>query len=135
MLIDTNIIIRYLVEDTTTIDKKFAGVFPFFNRVETAEVTVDCPDLVLFEAFFVLTSYYKVPPAQAAASLLELTSFRGLRLRDKETIRKCLRILTKQNIDLVDAYLLAYAKKRGDVGIYSFDADLKKLGLELISVC
>ncbi|MDF7801881.1 hypothetical protein P4C99_20560 [Pontiellaceae bacterium B1224] len=65
-LIDTNVIIRYLVEDPETIKPKFKGVYSFFEKVERGETKVLLPELVLFEAFFVLTSFYEVPTTKAA---------------------------------------------------------------------
>ena len=38
------------------------------------------------------------------------------------------------DLDLVDAYILAYADTRGIDGVYSFDADLKKKGLRVLKV-
>ena len=70
--IDTNVIIRYLVEIPDSISKKFKGVFPFFNRVETGEVKVELTELVLFESFFVLTRVYEIPVAEASETLSKL---------------------------------------------------------------
>jgi hypothetical protein len=56
--IDTNVLIRYLVDTPETAAPRFQGVFPFFIALECGEINVFLPDLVLFQAFFVLTSYY-----------------------------------------------------------------------------
>ena len=40
---------------------------------------------------------------------------------DKTLILSCLEILQTGKIDLVDAYLLAFSKKKGIKGVYSFD--------------
>jgi hypothetical protein len=39
--IDTNVIIRFLVETPNTIHKKFSGVFSFFKKVETGEIKIE----------------------------------------------------------------------------------------------
>ena len=46
----------------------------------------------------------------------------------------CFKILQEKNIDLVDAYLIASSKEKGIKGIYSFDKDLMKNGLQLLEV-
>ena len=64
--IDTNVILRYLVEDPESIDPKFSGVYSFFDKLETGRLTVHLPDLVLFQTYFVLTSFYNVQIGRAS---------------------------------------------------------------------
>jgi predicted nucleic acid-binding protein len=133
-LLDTNVIVRYLVETPDSIPSRFQGVFPFFEKVERGEVRVHLPSLVLFQAFFVLTSYYQVPPAEAAEKLDALLSFKGMTIPEKAVIQNSLRLLKEKKLDLIDAYIAAYSRVRGLKGVYSFDSGLKALGLELLPV-
>lgn len=133
-LIDTNVIVRYLVEDPGQVQEKFRGVFSFFPRLELGEIVVELPELVLFEVFFVLTKLYHVPPKEAAHQLEDLISFKGIGMRDKSVVKGCLRILQKKAIGLVDAYLLASTRQKGGDAVYSFDQDLAKQGLRLLEV-
>lgn len=132
--IDTNVIIRYLVENPGSIQKKFKGVFPFFKRVETGEVKVELTELVLFESFFVLTRLYEIPTVEASEALSKLTQFKGINLPSKKTMLSCLQIIQDKRIDLVDAYLMAVSKEKGIKNIYSFDKDLAKTGLKLLEI-
>jgi predicted nucleic acid-binding protein len=43
-------------------------------------------------------------------------------------------LLKKKKIDLVDAYILALSSQKGIKTVYSFDNDLKKNGLDLLTV-
>ena len=122
--IDTNVILRYLVEDPESIDPKFSGVYSFFDKLETGRLTVHLPDLVLFQTYFVLTSFYNVPRPEAARKLRALLTFRGITMPQKDIVSSCLEKLEAKNLDLVDAYLLAWAESKGIPGIYSFDTDL-----------
>ena len=133
-LLDTNVIVRYLVESTESIPVRFKGVFSFFEKVERGDIQVYLPALVLFQTFFVLTSYYEVPAAEAAEKLEELLSFKGITIPEKAIIRNCLRLLQERNLDLVDAYIAAHSRARGYKGVYSFDADLQACGLQLLPV-
>ncbi|MCX5902807.1 MAG: PIN domain-containing protein [Proteobacteria bacterium] len=133
-IIDTNVIVRYLVESPATIAAKFKGVFTFFPRIEKGEIVVELTELVLFETFFVLTRIYKVPQNEAAEKLSGIVSFKGVQISDKALIGACLKILQDKKIDLVDAYLLALAKKKGIHDVYSFDSDLSRYGLKLIEI-
>lgn len=133
-LIDTNVIIRYLVENPENIKPKFNGIYSFFEKVEKGELQVQLPELVLFEAFFVLTSFYEVPVAKAAKTLDLIVALKGISMQDKGLMRSCLILLQNKKIDLVDAYILAVSHQKGIKTVYSFDNDLKKNGLELLAV-
>ena len=130
-IIDTNVIVRFLTEKPETIDSEFKGVFNFFIKLEKKEISAYLPDLVLFESFFVLTSYYEVDSKIVAGKLADLILLSGIDMKDKVLILSCLEILKKKKIGLVDAYLCALARKKGDDEIYSYDKGFKKLGISL----
>ncbi|MCP4749789.1 MAG: type II toxin-antitoxin system VapC family toxin [Proteobacteria bacterium] len=132
--IDTNVIIRFLVETPDGVQKKFRGVFSFFDKVETGEVKVELTELVLFESFFVLTRIYKIPVGDVSEALSTLILFKGINLPSKKTLLSCLQIIREKRIDLVDGYLIACSKEKGIKGIYTFDKDLTKTGLKLLEV-
>ena len=133
-LIDTNVIVRYLVESPESIPERFAGVYAFFDKIERGETKAQLPALVLFQTYFVLTSYYEVPAAEAAEKLETLLSFKGLVIAEKTILRNCLGLLQMKKLDLVDAYLLAHAQAKGHKGVYSFDDDLRSCGLDLLPI-
>ena len=132
--IDTNVIVRYLVETPETLPPKFKGVFSFFVKLERGTVTVFLPDLVLFETFFVLTSFYEVPQSTAADTLSRLIGFKGINMSHKPLILACLKRLKNHKIGLVDAYLIELAEREGGGEAYSFDSDLEKAGIRLLPV-
>ena len=133
-LVDTNVIIRYLVENPDSVQSKFKGVFSFFPRIEKGEIKIELCELVLFEAFFVLTKLYEVPQKEAADKLSGIVSYKGVMMPDKALILSCLKILQTESIGLVDAYLLAVSKKKNIKQIYSFDRDLSKRGLDALNI-
>jgi predicted nucleic-acid-binding protein len=132
--IDTNVIVRFLVETPESIAPQFKGVFHFFQQIEEGAKTVHLPELVLFQVFFVLTSYYGVPPSLAAEKLEQIVGFKGISLPAKPVAQECLRIVRYKNIDIVDAWILSYSTTKGVAGAYSFDKDLSRLGLKLLKV-
>ena len=133
-LVDTNVIIRYLVENPDRVQRKFKGVFTFFPKVERGDIKIELCELVLFEAFFVLTKLYEVPQKEAAEKLSGIISYKGVLMVDKPLILTCLKILQTEKIDLVDAYLLAISKKKNIKQIYSFDSDLSQRGLAALEI-
>lgn len=132
--IDTNVLIRFLVETPESIPAKFRGVFPFFRGIERGDLTVHLPDLVVFQAFFVLTSHYQVPAVLAAEKLGRLISFRGIQMSQKHVMLDCLMRMRSDADDLVDAWLAAWCHDRKTTGVYSFDAGLKQHGLKPLPV-
>lgn len=132
--IDTNVIVRYLVESPDTAPEEFRGVFSFFEKLEHGERTALLTPLVVFQCYFVLTSYYGVPRPEAAEKLRALLSLKGLRVGEKSLLRACLETLTTRAVDLVDAYLAALCATKSLAGVYSFDRSLTRLGVEVLAV-
>ena len=132
--VDTNVLLRFLVETPASIPAKFRGVLSFFRKLEQGETSAHLPDLVVFQAFFVLTSHYEVPPPVAADKLARLVSFRGIQMTHKPIMLDCLQRHQEHGGDLVDTWLVAWCNHHKVTGVYSFDAGLKKQGLELRAV-
>lgn len=132
--VDTNVVVRYLTENPEGVASEFRGVFAFFRKLELGEQSALLTPLVLFQTYFVLTSYYEVPRELAAAKLRRLLTFRGLNVPEKPVLEQCLEILSNRSVDLVDAYLAALCGVRKLGGVYSFDRKLVKLGVTLLPV-
>ena len=132
--IDTNVILRYLVEHPNRIAPAFRGVYPFFEKLEQGQTEVQLSELVLFQVFFVLTSHYEIPPSEAAEKLERLLSFRGIKMDNKHVAALCLARLQRENIDIVDAWLLAWCETHRCNAIYSFDKDFSKRGIALLPI-
>jgi predicted nucleic acid-binding protein len=128
--LDTNVVVRYFVEDPEA--EAYRDVFRFFEKLERGERRAMLPPLVLFQTYFVLTSYYEVPRTTAAGRLRDLLSFRGLGVPEKPVLRRTLDILVQRSTGLVDAYLAALCMQRGLKGIYSLDGSLRKLGVDIL---
>ncbi len=133
-LIDTNVIVRFLVEDPRTAAPKFKGVFSFFEKLAKRQLGAELPELVVFETFFVLTSHYKVPSAVASEKLIDIISLSGIAMDNKPLMLSCLETIRDRNADLVDAYIISLCRLEGYAGTYSFDNDMKKFGMTILEV-
>ena len=120
-LIDTNIIIRFLVGDH---DEHLKIATEIFMQVENAEIEVEILDTVVMEALFVLIKFYKLPKAEVIADLKRLIALRGV-VGDKILLIETLNIIEDKNIDFVDALICAKSRLQG-YGKLSFDADVNK---------
>lgn len=130
--LDTNVVLRYLVDDPEAARGPFRRVVPFFQELERGERGALLTPLVIFQCWFVLTRHYRVPRREAAAALARLLGFRGLRVPDKPVMRNCLELLEQGEADLVDAWLAALCRHRGLAGVYSFDRGIERLGVRQI---
>lgn len=121
-LIDTNIIIRFLVGDHA---EHLAQSSAIFERVEKCEIEVHILESVVMEAFFVLTKFYKLPKEEVSNDLKRILSLEGVINDDKLILFETLSIIENKNINFVDALLCARQRLHGSE-ILSFDNDIKK---------
>jgi len=121
-LLDTNIIIRFLVGDH---QEQLAQSVEIFKDIESAKLQVEILDGVLMEAFFVLTKFYKLPKSEVIDDLKTILAFNGVINSNKPILYEALNIIEVKNIDFVDALICAKSKLQG-FGKLSFDNDLRK---------
>lgn len=121
-LLDTNIIIRFLVGDN---EEHLAKSTEYFEQIELGSMEVEILSDVLMEAFFVLTKFYKLPKVEVISDLKTILSFEGVVNKDKVILFEALSIIENKNIDFVDALICAKCKFQ-NYGKLSFDKDLNK---------
>ncbi|MFZ2969374.1 MAG: PIN domain-containing protein [Sulfuricurvum sp.] len=121
-LIDTNIIIRFLVGDHA---EHLAQSSAIFQRIEHGDIEVYILESVVMEAFFVLTKFYKLSKEEVINDLKRILSLEGVVNDDKLLLFETLSIIENKNIDFVDALLCAKKRLEGSE-ILSFDNDIKK---------
>ena len=121
-LLDTNIIIRFLVGDN---EEHLAKSTEYFEQIELGSMEVEILSDVLMEAFFILTKFYKVPKVEVISDLKTILSFEGVVNKDKVILFETLSIIENKNIDFVDALICAKCKFQNYEKL-SFDKDLSK---------
>lgn len=121
-LLDTNVIIRFLVGDN---EVHLTKSIEYFKEIETAKLQVEILEGVLMEAFFVLTKFYKLPKVEVINDLKTILALDGVVNNNKIILHETLSIVEIKNIDFVDALICAKSKLQG-YGKISFDNDVKK---------
>ena len=121
-LIDTNIIIRFLVGDN---EEHLKISQKIFSDIEKGKLQVIILDSVLMEAYFVLTKVYKLPKKDILNDLKTILVLDGVVNSDKVILNEVLNLVENKNIDFVDALLYAKSKLQGFEKI-SFDKDVNK---------
>jgi predicted nucleic-acid-binding protein len=121
-LLDTNIIIRFLVGDNKEHLEKSTE---YFEQIEQGSMEVEILSDVLMEAFFVLTKFYKLPKSEVISDLKTILSFEGVVNKDKVLLFEALSIIENKNVDFVDALICAKCKFQNYEKL-SFDKDLNR---------
>ena len=121
-LIDTNVILRYLLGDHAEFSPK-AGTFmlDISKGTKQAEIT----DVVIVECIYVMEKYYKIPRTEIVDKLSRIFNFSGIANANKSEILNALLKYKDSNIDIVDCILAAMSSPARIV--VSFDRDIKKL--------
>jgi predicted nucleic-acid-binding protein len=122
-LINANIIIRYLTQDD---EKLFVKSKEIFDKIISNQIQVIIYDLVIMEAFFVLTKFYKLDKNEVIEALIEIILLPGVINSDKKIIIDTLNMVKDNNIDFVDT-LLCNKSKQFDYKLISFDKKLNKI--------
>jgi len=118
-LIDTNVIVRFLIGDE---DPKYKNLYNFFVQLEQGKIQVELKLIVLFQVIFVLTSFYKIPRPRVAEVLTDLLKYRGIKIKEKKTIKRMLFLWKEHSLDIVD-------EAEPQNVLYSYDKDFDRFGI------
>ena len=121
-LIDTNVILRYLLGDHAEFSPKAES---FMLNVSEGTKKAEILDVVIVECIYVMEKYYQIPKTEIVGKLSGILNFSGIVNPGKSEILEALMKYEESNIDMVDCLLVAHSS-RSKV-IISFDKDLEKL--------
>lgn len=123
IFVDTNYFLRFLIADEPAQHEKAKKLF-----LEGAEgkKKLFTSLVVLFEVYWVLTSFYQKNKREVAKILNQVLQLEFIRIEDREVLKKAIGIYQRKNLDLEDSYNLAYAKAKGASALVTFDLRLKK---------
>lgn len=123
VLLDTNVLIRFLTSDKT---QKFQGVYALFESLEQGDLQVELKLIVLFQVVFVLKSFYSVPREEIATGMLRILEYKGLIVKKRRIVRRMLELWHDSKLDIVDCYLIAYLEGDRQNILYSYDRGVDK---------
>jgi len=117
-IVDTNIILRYLLNDDEKLNKKAREI------IDNNDILI--PNEVIIEACYVLKKLYKVEKEIIYTLVIELMAQNNIYFTDRALIYETFKVYSKTNIDLVDCILYAYGKIEGQE-VKTFDKKLENL--------
>ena len=116
VLIDTNILLRYLLSDHAEFSQKAKDIMLNNNVIILTQV--------IAEAIYVLKGVYNSTRQEIATSLLSVCDMDNVKLENDEIVRFAIEEFCKSNLDFVDVLLYSHQKFTA-IPIITFDKDLK----------
>ena len=120
-LVDTNLIVRYLVQDH---EKHAKAAGKLFDACDRGDVVIVVLPVVLAECVFVLESFYEHPRGDVASALGRLISSPGVEI-DAAINLDALDRYRKTKVHFVDCLIAATAATE-NMPVASFDQDFRK---------
>ena len=121
-LVDTNLIVRYLVQDH---EKHAKAAGKLFDACDRGDVVIVVLPAILAECVFVLKSFYEHPRGDISSALGKLISSPGVEIMWATIHLDALERYRKTNVHFVDC-LLAATAAAGDTPVATFDQDFRK---------
>ena len=122
VLLDTNILVRFLTKDHEEHYRKSVEVF---IQIESGEIEALLLDFILAEVVYVLKRIYKIEKSDISGTLKKLLMYEHLYMDNQLVAFEALNIYANRNIDFADAMLCAKKNLEGYRTI-SFDKDMKR---------
>jgi predicted nucleic acid-binding protein len=123
-LVDTNLIIRYLVQDH---EKNAKAAGKLFDACDRGELIIVLLPAVLAECVFVLESFYRHPRTDIASALSRFVSSPGVEIEKVSIHLDALVRFKRTKAHFVDCLIAATAVEE-DLPVASFDHDFRKFG-------
>jgi predicted nucleic acid-binding protein len=121
-LVDTNLIVRYLVQDH---EKHAKAAGKLFDACDRGEVVIVVLPTVLAECVFVLESFYEHPRGHIVAALGRLIASPGVEISGVEIHLDALHRYQKTKVHFVDC-LIAATSTSEEIPVATFDEDFRK---------
>ena len=118
VVIDTNLLVRFLTEDDLA---KAKAVDRLLARAGKGEIKILIPSIVIAELVWVLESFYKMEITGIAELVEAVLNTPGVEVTDKSIINSALKMYKTRKIDMIDAWIIEFAKNAGAGAIYTFD--------------
>lgn len=116
--VDTNIFIRYLVNDepdhTDRIEK-------LLDKAEKREITLVTGPPVFFELAWTLKSFYEMKKDDIYTCLISIAAIPGLDVIDINVVTESLEVYKENPVEFSDAYISVLSKKLNTDGVITFN--------------
>jgi len=104
-VLEANVLVHFLTKDQPHQARAAAALL---HEAEAGEACLHLDPVIIAEALYVLTAYYKLPKASVVDALISLMGNRGIKVEAEETLSIALsRYRQAEGIDFFEAWLVA----------------------------
>ncbi|TXH03967.1 MAG: type II toxin-antitoxin system VapC family toxin [Candidatus Moraniibacteriota bacterium] len=122
-ILDSNIILRYIVQENTPANIKARQ---YFEQANNDQLTLVIDNIVVAEVVWVLKSFYKAPKEDIYNSLKIILTHKNIIMTNKKLILETLEYYYTHNLSYIDCYLHCLAKAK-NLSLATFDKKLSKI--------
>lgn len=123
ILIDANIVIRFLLNDHSTLSPVAKAIF---LKAQKGETRIYFDEVILAEVIWTLSSFYKIKKNMIIDQLEKLLSQNWIINPKKNSLIKALTLYRSSNLDYIDCWLFTVSQIQ-KTALVTFDSDLKKM--------
>jgi predicted nucleic-acid-binding protein len=120
VLLDANILIRFLVRDH---EEHYLKSVEIFRAIEEGKMEAMLMDFIMAEVIYVLKRIYKYEKKEISSTLKKILLYKHLYTENKLVTFEALELYAEKNVDFADAMLCAKKNLEG-FEIVSFDKDI-----------
>lgn len=122
IIVDTNIVIRYLYDQASPLHLK---AIQYFIDAAQGKQAILIDNIIVAEIIWVLSSVYKTPKNLLLPSLIQFISRPWLKIASKALILQSLGYFSAHNLSYIDCYLHCLAGSK-NIPLATFDTKLSK---------
>ncbi len=128
--LDTNVLIRYLVQDDP---KQARAAEKFIIQFANSEATLFIPISVTLESEWVLRSVYLFSKESIIEVFISLLETREMQFQDEASVERSIFLFREHNVDFADCLHVATAFTHDYLPMMSFDKQASRVeGIEVI---
>jgi len=120
-IVDTNVIIRYLVAD---VKELYLEAEKIFTEALTGKRKLFITQSVIAEVIFVLSKLYKIPRKDIAEAINFFLNVKSCKVQNEAAVRLALDIYQKSNLSFIDCLICAFSKTE-NLELITFDKLLR----------
>ena len=127
--LDTNVVLRFLTRDPAPLAQRADRLLA---RAEAGDIALRLTPVIVAEIVWTLASRYRQRPERIATAVGAVLRADGILADDREALIEALDLMVERRVSFPDAYV-AVSARRADEPVCSFDADFKRLDVEILS--
>jgi predicted nucleic-acid-binding protein len=126
IFLDTNIFIRYFVQDEKEALNSLK-VEKLFEKIVSGQVSSFTNTIVITEIIWILEKYYGWEKKEVCENIELILNTPNIKVKEKNIILQAISIYRDIRIDFIDIYNYCYIKAENSTKIYSFDSHFDKI--------